>query len=398
MSVLGRCPIGWTETPFAAVVERRKRTDCAFLQPLSVYLGAGVVPRADRTDNHNRLGGNLDRYLLVEPGDVVFNKLRTWQGGLGVSRYRGVVSPAYFVCTPTGSVEPWFLHYLLRSSRYLAELARLSKFMPPSQFDISWDDLRRLPIRLPEQAMQQRIVDYLDTETARIDALIERKQRLSRLLEQRAAQEIDAAFASEGRSVRLARMASVRTGVTIDAARVSAGTQQVPYLRVANVQHGRLDLGEITQIALPSGPVERWLLRKGDVLMTEGGDQDKLGRGTVWEGEIDPCAHQNHVFAVRCGAALDPYYLAYFLRTSDARSYFEMTAVRSTNLASTSASKAKDLLVPEVSVEQQRSVVSELTSSQARLNSLVAVLLRQVELLKERRQALITAAVTGASW
>src|SRR5690606_24552908 len=112
----------------------------------SVYLDAGVVPRSTRDDNHNRLGADLSSYLVVEPGDIVFNKLRTWQGGLGMSRFRGIVSPAYFVCRPIRQFEPRFLHYLLRSAPYLAEFTRISKFMPPSQFDILWDDLRLVPI------------------------------------------------------------------------------------------------------------------------------------------------------------------------------------------------------------------------------------------------------------
>jgi hypothetical protein len=81
---------------------------------------------------------------VVRPGDVVFNKLRTWQGGLGVSRHLGVVSPAYYVCRPVPDIDSRYYHYLLRSAIYLAELTRLSKFMPPSQFDIAWDDLKTL--------------------------------------------------------------------------------------------------------------------------------------------------------------------------------------------------------------------------------------------------------------
>ena len=178
-------PREWDLVPFGRLVERSRRAGRPDLPPLSVFLDQGVVPRSSRPDNYNRLGSNLAKYLVVRPGDVVFNKLRTWQGGLGVSRYTGIVSPAYFVCRPSPRVNSRYLHFLLRSSPYLAELTRVSKFMPPSQFDILWDDLRALPILMPKVEVQAAIADYLDIETGRIDALISKKRRMNRLLEER---------------------------------------------------------------------------------------------------------------------------------------------------------------------------------------------------------------------
>lgn len=175
-------PKEWKRVPLGRLVVRTKISGFPELDPLSVFLDEGVVPRSSRDDNHNRLGEDLGKYLLVEPGDVVFNKLRTWQGGLGVSSHTGIVSPAYFVCKPTQGVDPRFLHYLLRSSAYLQELTRISKWMPPSQFDISWEHLRSLPILLPNVDEQCRIVDYLNIETALIDALILKKRRQTELL------------------------------------------------------------------------------------------------------------------------------------------------------------------------------------------------------------------------
>ncbi len=86
-----------------------------------------------------------------------------------------------------------------------------------------------------------------------------------------------------------------------------------PYLRVANVQAGRLNLDAVYEITVPRAMAAGSTLRKGDVLMTEGGDLDKLGRGTVWGGEIAECLHQNHVFALRVSTdRLLPAFLALF--------------------------------------------------------------------------------------
>ena len=135
-------PADWTTIPFGRVAPRVQDSGRPDLESLSVFLGAGVVPRSSREDNHNQLGEDMGKYLVVEPGDIVFNKLRTWQGGLGASKYLGLVSPAYFVCRPKPNFDPTFLQYLLLSSTYLQELTRISKWQPPSQFDIGWEQLK----------------------------------------------------------------------------------------------------------------------------------------------------------------------------------------------------------------------------------------------------------------
>ena len=103
--------------PFGRVVERSQESGAPDACLLSVFLDQGVVPRDSREDNFNRLGADLAKYLIVRKGDIVFNKLRTWQGGLGVSNYDGIVSPAYFVCRPRSISEPKYLHiYCVRKS------------------------------------------------------------------------------------------------------------------------------------------------------------------------------------------------------------------------------------------------------------------------------------------
>ena len=118
--------------------------------------------------------------------------------------------------------------------------------------------------------------------------------------------------------VRLGYLATVQSGIIIDGNR-NTGTDAVtrPYLRVANVQAGHVSLGSITEVSVSRADAKRSTLRFGDVLMTEGGDLDKLGRGTVWRSEIEDCLHQNHVFAVRpLDGLLDPEYLAYLTQSS----------------------------------------------------------------------------------
>lgn len=153
----------------------------------------------------------------------------------------------------------------------------------------------------------------------------------------------------------LHELADVRTGL----AKGKSGLVdpiQLPYLRVANVQDGHLDLSEVKTIAVERGQVERYALKEGDILMTEGGDFDKLGRGAVWTAPIALCLHQNHVFSVRVNADLVvPQFLSALSGSEYGRGYFLSCAKRSTNLASINSSqlKAFPVLLPPI-VEQRR--------------------------------------------
>lgn len=157
------------------------------------------------------------------------------------------------------------------------------------------------------------------------------------------------------RTVHLSDVAEIRTGVAKSPV-VPEDAVHLPYLRVANVQDGRLDLSVVKQMAISASDIERYSLRVGDVLMTEGGDFDKLGRGYVWNGEIERCLHQNHVFAVRPRQdLLDSHFLAYYAASLQGRMHFVRCAKRSTNLASINASqlRATPLLLPPMSEQRQ---------------------------------------------
>lgn len=133
---------------------------------------------------------------------------------------------------------------------------------------------------------------------------------------------------------------------------------QCPYLRVANVQDGHLDLTEIKIISIASNELSRYSLRRGDVLMTEGGDFDKLGRGFVWEEQIQGCLHQNHVFAVRPDPdKLDSFFLSYQAGSSYGKGYFVSCSKQSTNLASINSSQLKEFPVLLPSLREQKAIV-----------------------------------------
>ena len=192
----------------------------------------------------------------------------------------------------------------------------------------------------------------------------------------------------------LKRSVAIQTGLTLGK-RYDGVLIERPYLRVANVQDGHLDLEDIATIEVPVAVAQRLELRSKDVLMTEGGDLDKLGRGFLWNGEIQGCLHQNHIFALRCALhRLNPTFLTYLTASQYGRDYFEATGKRTTNLASTNSTKVGAFPVPLPPLPEQERIAAYLDASCAAIDAAVAAKHRQLETLDRVRESLIESAVT----
>ena len=277
-----------------------------------------------------------------------------------------------------------------------------------------WHDLSVL---IPTLDEQRAIAAFLDRETSRIDALIEKKRRQFELLHEKRAALISHAVTkgldpnapmkdsgldwlgdipAHWKMKRLKFASTLQTGLTLGKKYADRALVSRPYLRVANVQDGYLELETITEVELPAKEAERYELQPGDVLMTEGGDFDKLGRGYVWDGQIPSCLHQNHIFAVRPYVRmLNPHFLAAVLTSSHGKNYFTSTSQQTTNLASTNSTKLRNLPVPLPPIAEQAAVVARLTRDARYLDTILGKVTLSIDRLREYRTALTSAAVTG---
>jgi type I restriction enzyme S subunit len=263
---------------------------------------------------------------------------------------------------------------------------------------------------------QRAIAAFLDRETARIDALIRKQERLIDLLEEKRAALIshtvtkgldpDVEMKDSGvewlgkipahwEVIRLKFLANVQSGAAKGRDLDGDDTIEVPYLRVANVQKGFVDLSDVATITIRRNEIDRYSLQSGDILMTEGGDYDKLGRGTVWKGQITPCVHQNHIFAVRTQAGISPHWIDMITQADYARHYFIMRSKQSTNLASISMTNLVDLPVILPPGEEAFDILAYLDRETAKIDTLIDKAEAMIERLQEYRTALISAAVTG---
>jgi type I restriction enzyme S subunit len=382
-------PPGWSAMRLGWVIARSRRANQPDLEPLSVFLGDGVVPRSSRLEsNHNELGEDLSKYLVVRPDDLVFNKLRTWQGGFGRSRYEGIVSPAYFVCVPTSRIDARFVDYQLHSSPYLAELVRVSKWQPPSQFDTPWEQLRQLTMILPPIRGQQAIADFLDVECARIAVLEDRLVDYQRDLAAPALEAFRRLVEGMPRG-RVGYLFEVQLGKMLDEKRVDREDTR-PYLRNANVHWDRIVLDDVKQMTFGLGEKQRFGLLPGDLLVCEGGEP---GRAALWTGEIEDCYYQKALHRIRPYGDASVRFLFWCLRDLSERAAFRGDGPG--RYAHLTAEQLRAVRIPMPDSQVQAKVAAAVDAEAAATQALGREASILARLLAEYREALITEAVTG---
>jgi type I restriction enzyme S subunit len=169
---------------------------------------------------------------------------------------------------------------------------------------------------------------------------------------------------------QVGQLGEVQTGLAKNKNNRVQHVDEVPYLSVANVQDGWLDLDHVKRVRADAATIERFRLRVGDVLFCEGGDADKVGRGAVWSGGLDPCLHQNHVFVVRPDSRrLLPEFLSAFRASSRGRRYFLDCSKQTTNLASINSSQLRAMPLALPSVAEQAEIVRAVDSIERRCSA-----------------------------
>ncbi|MFW5728731.1 MAG: restriction endonuclease subunit S [Spirochaetota bacterium] len=188
---LGEVPEHWNMIPAGRVFREAREPGDDSLPVLTVSIHDGVSDSEYRPDRHERKVARMEdrsKYLRVRPGDLVYNMMRAWQGGLGAVKVDGLVSPAYVVARPTRRIVTRFTEYLLRTPGGIEQLRVRSKGVTDFRLRLYWDEFRTIQVVLPPLPEQHAIADYLDAETARIDALItEAEQTITLMQEHRSA-------------------------------------------------------------------------------------------------------------------------------------------------------------------------------------------------------------------
>ncbi|MFN3191266.1 MAG: restriction endonuclease subunit S [Aureliella sp.] len=408
---LGDFPTHWESKPLWTMFRRTKRTGYANEELLSVYRDYGVIPKSSRDDNFNKPSEDLSPYQLVEPSDLVINKMKAWQGSVAISEHRGIVSPAYHVYECLHDQDSRYLHYLMRSPRYITGYLAMSKGIRVNQWDLEPQLHSRMPVLLPPLNEQRAISSFLDVETSKIDGLVTEQRRMIELLKEKR-QSVISHSVTKGLNpnapmkpsgiqwlgdvpehwsvTRLSYFATIENGSTPSRDNLDYwdnGT--VPWVSSGGVNQYRVNQPSelITEQALADCPVR--LLPKGTVVVGMIGQGKTRGLAAILD--IEATINQN-LAAIVPGDKLKSAYLHFIFQ---AIYVFLREFGRGGNQAALNCQILGAMTIPVPPVEEQATICDYVEQRLQKFDLLQAEAERAIDLLQERRTALISAAVTG---
>lgn len=340
---------------------------------------------------------------LVRTGDTLLSTVRTYlrnTAQVPASLDGATASTGFCVLRPVSGLAAQFLFYRTLEGDFVNDLsARQTGTSYPAVRDA---DVRDMRIAMPPFAEQHRIVQAIEEQFSRLDAGVASLQRAKRNLTRMRASVLAAAV--EGRLVEPeGEKATVAIG---DICEVQGGIQKqpkrapkenaYPFLRVANVLRGRLELDEVHRIELFGSEVERLRLRTGDLLVVEGnGSPSQIGRGAMWHGEIEDCVHQNHIIRVRPSDALIPQFLAFAWNSSKIASQLTEVASSTSGLYTLSTAKIKAIRIDVPSTGEQQRIVAEVERQFSILDAMDTTVSAGLARAERLRQSILREAFAG---
>ena len=414
---LDSLPFGWRTLRGKYVFsEYSERSELGEEQLLSVSEYYGVKPRGEVIEEGEFLSRaeSLIGYKKCQKNDLVMNIMLAWKCGLGVSKYDGIVSPAYSVFRFNGNASPDYMHYLLRTDTYTGHFKTRSTGVIDSRLRLYPESFSDVSLVLPSINEQEKIVAFLDHETAKIDALIEKQQRLIELLKEKRQAVISHAV-TKGLNPNAPMKDSgvewlgevpahwgvcrlkhaIKSGSSISYGIVQPGEpldEGVPFVQTTNMSRGSFgidDLQKTTKEIAAAYP--RSTLEGGEVIL---GIRASIGAAYVVPESLKGVNLSRGVARITPGMSLLSSYLVLFFGTDAVSRYWELSKQGSTfSEVSIETVREMGLLIPPKSeqVEIEESIKQRLFKMDVVLNLAV----NKVSLLQERRTALISAAVTG---
>jgi type I restriction enzyme S subunit len=417
---LGQVPAGWECGPvkreFAVQLGKMLQNEPASARDVEVpyFKAAHVQWQSVSTDDLPSMWASpleLARYS-VQSGDLLV--CEGGEGGrcgaAGAVPAQVIIQNAVHRVRAKGAAVARFLEYLMRTASSQGWFDVLNNRATIAHF--TREKLAALRIPLPHAAEQRAIADFLDHETARLDALVAKKERLIELLQEKRTALITHAVTKGldphaptmpcrvewvGETPRvwtvepLGARYDVTLGKMLDEKRIS-GEQLAPYVRNQDVQWGAVRVDDLPEMDFDARDRAKYRLRPGDLLVCEGGE---VGRTAIWQEQLPECYYQKAVHRLRPTGSLDePRFLLYTMRAAAHCGVFEGDANLST-IGHLTAVKLRKHRFPFPPLPEQRAIADFLDRETARIDALIGKVREAIGLLKEYRAALISAAVTG---
>lgn len=414
---IGEIPEGWEVSQLKYATRWKSEKGCPDAPVLSLYRDFGVVPKDSRDDNHNVTSLDTSNYKVVDVGDLVINKMKAWQGSMAVSDYRGIVSPAYHVCSITSNkVNKRYLHHLLRNPAYLPEYARLSTGMRIGQWDLGFDDFKNIPFLIPPLDEQAKIADYLDNGCASLDATLS-KTRASIEEYKKLKQAVITQAVTKGvRGEREMKDSGVewigeipREWDLIKATRIIKSTQngltrrnleksdgQI-VLKLKNITaDGKIDYTYQNRIALSSKELESYALSSGDFLFVRvNGSKTLVGKCAIFSPIGESVAYNDHIIRVKLSNYCYSKFFFWYLCSSCGKAEIDLHTSTAAGQYTISGEGLRDINLVFPALSEQTEIANYLDAKCAEIDGLIAKKEQLVKELESYKKSLIYEVVTG---
>lgn len=380
-------------------VDQRAGELALCLPLLSVSKLYGVVRYEDLFPDRVIRAADLSHYKVVDPGQIVLNKMSAATGAVGRAEERGLVSPDYAVLSPSDDCDSRYLKYLLGSDDFCKNrvepllqgigIGDVSNARTPR---VTMTSYLSIVSFLPKKQIQTGIAVSLDRETGEIDAMLAKLDGLTETLRLRRVRAIQSAVRSS-RSIGIGLMLDVKLGKMLQTKPKSSSDRLQPYLRAAHIQPGgRLNLEVDTkEMYFSELEAETLSLRGGDAVIVEGGAG--FGRAAYLTEGMAGWGFQNSIIRLR-GASADTRYAVYALQAALESGEIAM-ACNAATFAHFTAEKVEGFRIPYHGTNEHRCIADHLDEVTGRINAMLAKIDELRALLVERRAALITDVVTG---
>jgi type I restriction enzyme S subunit len=371
--------MNWLEIPLKKLLtyldERIELQDMAEYITITVKRGHGGLEERENLFGHQI---KTKKQFRLIPGSFIISRVQCWHQAYAMVPdnlpSNMIASTNYDQFAISHDVTPRFFWWLSHSPTFTESVRSSASGVVIEKMVFNREAWLEKTIPLPPLPEQRRIVAKIEALAAKIgDARGLRRKAIlaTALLLSSTLNSILSPERISAEYISLGDIADIKAGVTLGRSNLRGPLIRMPYLRVANVQDGHLNLNFVKEIEILEDEKEKWLLQDGDILLTEGGDWDKLGRGTVWRNEIPNCIHQNHIFRVRVNQLeYDPYFLCAFIGSPYGKSYFQEASKQTTNLASINQRQLKAFKVPRLAIIEQRRIVAYLDGLQAQVDAL----------------------------
>ena len=392
---------------------------------MSVSQTRGVIRRSELTDAPQR-AESLDAYKVCRSGDIVFNKMSIRSGAMGVADEDGLVTYHYEVMRPLAGTDPRFIAFLMKSSWFTEELIKRERGIGAGDqanvrtTEVPFSVLKTIEIYAPALDEQRAIAGYLDHETARIDMLIEEQQRLIETLRERRTALVDATL-TQGldrgeelratgntwlpelpASWRVTRAKHVLSYGPQNGTSPQAGdSDDTKSLSLGAIRDGRVNMdADVTKFVdgAAISDLEDYRLHSGDILLVRGnGNVDLVARAGLVGPEFSACTYvyPDLLIRVRTNASMLPDFFVWACNANATRAQVRANARTAVGTFKVAGGDVRSLVLPLPPLETQSVIVAHLKEQTAKIDHLIMETERFIELSRERRAALITAAVTG---